>query len=590
MAVTATSAVIAILASGAFASATPDSLTTVAERSGFQRTGRYDEVIALSRAFEKAYPKTVRVLEFGRTPEGRPMLALIASRSGALTASDAQKRGLPVLLIQGGIHSGEIDGKDAGFLALREALENRAAKGSLDKQVLIFVPVFNVDGHERFRSWNRPNQRGPEEMGWRTTAQNFNLNRDYVKADTVEMQAMLRLLNEWDPLVYVDLHVTDGAKFEHDISVQVDPLRVGDPELQKIGGAFRDAMIADLAAQGSLPLPFYPSFVSKDDPASGFADNVAQPRFSNGYFQLRNRFGMLVETHSWKDYPTRVRITRNTIVSALNQIAEHGADWLKIAHEADGRAAQIGGQNVPLDFAVTDKSRTVDFRGYEYTRTPSDISGAMMVRYDETKPQIWKLPLRDELKTTVTVAAPMGGYLVPVAYASWMTAKLRQQGIEFRVLNSGLSNAAVEVFRVEKTKLAAESFENHQMLAVDGEWKPETRDLLPGALFVPIAQTKARLAIAMLEPRAPDSLLSWGEFNNAFELKEYMEDYVAEEVARQQLASDPALNAEFQKKLRDDPEFAKSPTARLQFFARRHPSWDERLNLYPILRTAAVPK
>ena len=94
-------------------------------------------------------------------------------------------------LIQGGIHAGEIDGKDAGFLALREALDGKAAPGALDRQVLVFVPVFNVDGHERFGRWNRPNQRGPEEMGWRTTAQNLNLNRDYVKADAPEMQAML---------------------------------------------------------------------------------------------------------------------------------------------------------------------------------------------------------------------------------------------------------------------------------------------------------------------------------------------------------------------------------------------------------------
>src|SRR5262245_28530093 len=313
-------------------------LATISEQSGFQKTGRYDEVIALCAAFEKAYPKLVRSIEFGRTPEGRPMMALVVSGTGCLTADEARKQNLPVLLIQGGIHAGEIDGKDAGFLALREALEDRAAKGSLDKLVWIFVPVFNIDGHERFGRWNRPNQRGPEEMGWRTTAQNLNLNRDYMKADAPEMQAMLRLVNEWDPLAYIDLHVTDGAKFEHDISIQVEPLHAGDGELATAGLRFRDAVIADLAGQGSLPTPFYPSFAGREDPASGVVDHVSPPRFSHGYFQLRNRFGMLVETHSWKDYPTRVRITRNTIISLLSQIAAHGAQWLKTAHEADARA------------------------------------------------------------------------------------------------------------------------------------------------------------------------------------------------------------------------------------------------------------
>jgi murein tripeptide amidase MpaA len=135
-------------------------LATVSERSGFQHTGRYDEVIKLCADFQKAYPKDVKCIEFGRTPEGRPMLALVATRTGAMTPAAAMKKGVPVTLIQGGIHAGEIDGKDAGFLALREVLENRLAKGALDKQVLLFVPVFNVDGHERFAKWNRPNQRG----------------------------------------------------------------------------------------------------------------------------------------------------------------------------------------------------------------------------------------------------------------------------------------------------------------------------------------------------------------------------------------------------------------------------------------------
>jgi hypothetical protein len=168
---------------------------------------------------------------------------------------------------------------------------------------MLFVPVFNVDGHERFAAWNRPNQRGPAEMGWRTTGQNFNLNRDYMKADAPEMQHMLDLVNTWDPLFYVDLHVTDGAQFRHDISVQVEPKFAGDADLQAIGRKFQNGVLEDLRQGGSLPLPYYPSFIENDNPASGFADGVSTPRFSTGYFLLRNRFGVLVETHSWKTYP-----------------------------------------------------------------------------------------------------------------------------------------------------------------------------------------------------------------------------------------------------------------------------------------------
>jgi hypothetical protein len=582
-------ALAALLAFSASAIAADPALTTLSERSGFLKTGRYDEVIALCDAFAKRYPAAVRCGTFGTTPEGRPMKLLVVSKTGAFTPEAAKAKHLPVLLVQGGIHAGEIDGKDAGFLALRQALDGEAASGDLDKLVLLFVPVFNVDGHERFGAWNRPNQRGPEEMGWRTTAQNYNLNRDYVKADAPEMQAMLALVNAWDPLAYIDLHVTDGAKFQHDVSIQVEPLHAGDAELRKAGVALRDGLIERLDAQGSMALPFYPSFVENDDPASGFVDGVATPRFSTGYFQLRNRFGMLIETHSWKDYRTRVRITRNAIVALLDLVATHGAQWLHTAHEADVRAEKLAGTQVPLDWKAGDRVHTIDFQGYAYTRTPSEISGALMTHYDESKPETWHLPMRDDVQPDHVATAPGAGYLVPAAHAAWVGAKLRQHGIRFDTLAKPMTAARVEAFRADSAEFAGTSFEGHQRLAVTGTWKPEAHDVGIGALFVPIAQPESRLVMALLEPQAPDSLLGWGEFNNAFEQKEYMEAYVAEEVARDMLAKDPALKAEFEQRVKADPGFAKDPQARLDFFHRRHASYDQRLRLYPVLRTASAP-
>jgi hypothetical protein len=564
-------------------------LTTSAERSGFIKTGRYDEVIALCEAFEKNYPRAVRCFDFGTTPEGRPMKALAVSESGMLTPEAARTHGLPVLLVQGGIHAGEIDGKDAGFLALRQLLDGEVAKGALDKQVLLFVPVFNVDGHERFGAWNRPNQRGPEQMGWRVTAQNYNLNRDYAKADAPEMQAMLRLVDAWDPIAYVDLHVTDGAQFEHDVSIQVEPVHAGDDELRKAGRAMRDAVITRLAGQGALPLPFYPSFAESDNPQSGFVDGVSPPRFSTGYFQLRNRFGMLVETHSWREYAHRVKLTRDTVLAMVELNARQGQDWMRIAKDADARAAKLAGESVALAYDASDKVRTIDFRGYEYTRTPSDISGALMTRYDETRPQIWTVPLRDDVRAALSVAAPKAGYLVPVAHAPWVGAKLKQHGIDYRIVDHAMPAVAAEVFRADKATFASGSVEGHQRLVLEGTWKPEPRDVDAGALFVPIAQPKARLVMALLEPQAPDAIAAWGGFNNHFEQKEYMEAYVAEDVAREMLANDPALKAAFEKRLKDDAAFAKNPFERLQFFARRHESWDERYNLYPVLRTDVAP-
>jgi hypothetical protein len=564
-------------------------LLTVAEQSGYQRTGRYGEVETLCAAFARAWPARVRCVEFGRTPENRIMRALVVSDDGTFDAATARQRNRPVVLMQGGIHAGEIDGKDAGFLALREMLDGKAAPGALARATLVFVPVFNVDGHERFGRWNRPNQRGPEEMGWRTTAQNLNLNRDYVKADAPEMQAMLRLLGEWDPVLLADLHVTDGAEFEHDVSIGVTPTLAGDDELRQTAVGFRDELLRRLTAHGSLPVDFYPAFVRDDDPSSGFAVTITQTRFSQQYWATRNRLGVLVETHSWKDYATRVGVTRNAIVAMMELAAERGAAWIAAARGADERAARIGGSPVPLTFENGEHVRTIDFRGYAYTRQPSPLSGAMVVRYDPSRPEIWRIPLRDEIRPAATVVAPRGGYLVPLAYVPWVRDKLSLHGIEARIVGRSAGPVAVQTFRAVKASMTPGTFEGRTVTTLEGDWADDMREVPAGSLYVPIAQPKSHLVMTLFEPKEPDSLVSWGFFNTAFERKEYMEAYVAEQVGAELLKTDAAVKREFERRLHDDPAFARSPAARLDFFYQRHPSWDERVNLYPVYRIDRAP-
>jgi len=571
---------------------TGENLTTLAEESGFRSTGRIDEVERLCEAFTRAWPQTVRVLEFGRSAEGRPMFALLASR--------ADPRTVPLLMLQAGIHPGESDGKDAGFIALRELLSGAAAASALDRTAILFVPAFNVDGHERFGCWNRPNQNGPEETGWRTTAQNLNLNRDYTKADAPEMRALLALVRDWDPLVCADLHVTDGADFEPDISLQAEPVNQGDPQLQPYGRELRDALIAKLAAQGSLPLPFYPDFARTDDPASGFVLTVYSPRFSTGYFPQRNRFTVLVETHSWKDYATRVRVMRNTIVGLAELVSAHGAGWLEKARQADTAAARIGGSDVTLDYAsgwreppkagsaanapAATGAETVEFRGYAYTRKPSPVSGALVTMYDPTTPQIWRVPFRHQVEASLVVKAPLGGYVVPAGYAQEIGAKLALHAIAFESVGTRIEGVRVEVFRATRVKFSRAPFEGRMRAKLEGAWARETQAISVGALFVPIAQSGARLLMALLEPQAPDSFAAWGFFNACFEQKEHIEPYVAEQIAREMLEKNLRLQAEFTRKLLADPGFAADPSARLEYFLRRHASWDASYNLYPVIR------
>lgn len=562
-------------------------LTTVAELSGWTKTGHYDEVERLCADFPKRYPGKVKCERFGTTPLGRPMLSLVASADGTLTPEAAAKKSRPVVFLQGGIHAGEIDGKDAGFWLLREAIEGRAAKGALAKVTLVFVPVFNVDGHERFGANQRPNQRGPEEMGWRVTSQNLNLNRDYMKADAPEMQAMLTALHRWSPVLYGDLHVTDGAKFQHDVSVCFEPRRVGAESMKPFGRTLELALRDRLTAEGHLPVFFYPAFDDSDDPASGFTVGWTPPRFGNAYWSLNHRFGVLVETHSWRPYAHRVKSTYDVCEVLLEEAAAHGADWLAAAKQADAAAKLLAGQRVTLTWEATKHSEPVPFLAYEYTRTKSDVSGKFWVQWDERKPSTLQLPLRDELQVALEVTAPKAGYLVSASAAPALAPRLRAHGVQFIELKKPLTSLAIERFKATSFTHRAGSYEGRLTTRMTGEWRPATESFTGGALFVPIAQPAAELVLHLFEPVAPDSFAAWGFFNAHLEQKEYLEDYLPEAFAREQL-SDPAVKAAFDAKLKDEA-FAKNPDARLQFFAERHPSADALQGVLPISRVDVTP-
>ncbi len=556
--------------------------TTVAEQSGWQKTGRYDEVERLCDELPKRYANKVRCESFGTTPLGRRMLVFTASSD----LEALKKKPRPVVLLQGGIHAGEIDGKDAGFWLMRELLEGKGAV--LSKLTVAFVPVFNVDGHERMAPNNRPNQSGPAEMGWRVTSQNLNLNRDYAKADAPEMQAMLVLLGRLDPMLYVDLHVTDGAKFQPDVAVLIEPRHGGPEPLRKLGAELEAAVLKELEGQGHKPLGFYPSFAKEDDPTSGFAFGIPPPRLSHGYWNLKNRFVVLVETHSWKPYERRVKATYATCLSLVTHAADAAEPWAQAMRDADAADEQAAGKLVPLLWDNTEHKTTVDFPGYAYKREDSTVSGAKWIRYDDTKPEIWKVPLYDELQPVVSLKAPKGGYVVPPPYAATVGEKLKAHGFKVSVLDKPREKAIVESFRVVDAKFKAQPYEGRQTVQVRGEWKADQRDLPKGSLYVPAGQRGVALLMNLLEPICPDSLMSWGWFNAHLEQKEYMEAYVTEAVAREML-KDAQVKAAFEARLKADPAFAKSPDERLRFFYLRHPSWDERLNLYPIFRVDAAP-
>lgn len=577
------------LACAGLASAEPDkTLRTTAEATRYDTTGRYAEAVALCDALQATHAGRARCDRFGTSPEGRPMVALVASADGVLDPVSARAKGRPSIVLQGGIHAGEIDGKDAGFEVVREALAGGAGREGLASTTLVFIPVLNVDGHERFGPCKRPQQRGPRDCGWRTTAQNLNLNRDFTKAEAPETQALLALLDAWDPVVYVDLHVTDGAKFRHDISLVVTPDVPGSP-LRPAALRLRDELLERLSRAGHLPVGFYPAFRQDNEPSSGIAAGTAGPLMSHAYWGWRDRIGLLVETHSWRTYAERVRATRVLLTSLLEIAARDAGEWQAAVRAADDAARTTPGSDVALDYETGKDSTTIDFLGYAYERSLSSVSGSERVRYDETRPEVRKVPLFGTIVPSRTVRAPGAGYVVPPAHATWVKAKLDRHGFETRALAAPRANAPVEVWRAREATFDARPYEGRMGVLARGDWKPSQRDLAAGSLFVPVAQPGARLLVHLLEPEASESLVTWGFFNAIFEQKEYMESYVAEEAAEEMLRADPALRQEFDQALASDAEFAKDPRRRLDFFYRRHPAWDDRKDEYPVVRVDRVP-
>ncbi len=199
----------------------PTDWLTYYEKSGNLATDRYAGSMAFTAQLDK-FSSQINVFSFGVSPEGRSLDCLIYDIDGLTKASEIRARGRIILLVQACIHPGESEGKDAMFMLLRDLVVHKQNQELFKHVSLLFIPIFNVDGHERFSAWGRINQNGPTEMGWRTTAQNLNLNRDYLKADAPEMQAWLRLYHQWQPDFFIDTHTSDGADYQYVITYALE--------------------------------------------------------------------------------------------------------------------------------------------------------------------------------------------------------------------------------------------------------------------------------------------------------------------------------------------------------------------------------
>lgn len=561
----------------------PPEWKTYAEQTDYRQTPRYAETVAFAQRLDKA-SDLIRYQSFGKSGEGRDLPVLIAAANKDFTPEKARKSGKAVILIQACIHAGESDGKDAGFALLRDIAVTKTRADLLKDTIVLFIPIYNADGHENFNRFNRINQNGPDEMGFRATSSNLNLNRDYMKADAPETRAFLKLWNDWKPDFFIDCHTTDGADFQYNLTYEfAHHAEISRFVKDWMNEHFEKTIVAKAEKEGNL-LTHYLQFDGREV-TRGIQTFIPTPRFATGYTPLRNRAGLLIETHSLKNYRSRVRATYDVLRYTIAEIGAHKTSLFEANRKADQETVERGktydaNRRFPLRQELTDRAVPFDFKGVEYRLEDSEISGTTRIIYG-TKPLNIQIPKFDEARISAHVAPPLY-YIVPPQWTQAIEV-LQAHGIALRRLSQPLT-VEVESYRFTEPKWATASFENRITLGAKANLIKETRTFPADSVVVPLAQESANVAVHLLEPNSPDSLLYWGFFNAIFEQKEYGEGYVLEKLAREMLAQDANLRREFEEKLKDE-RFAKNPFARLSFFYERSTYFtNQRIGVYPIGR------
>ncbi len=559
----------------------PDRWITRFEASGGTETPRYDETVAFCQKLATSSP-AITWSTFGKSAQGRDLPLLIIDRDGLNDPGAIRQRGRIIVLIQACIHAGEPDGKDAGLMLIRDLTIKNKRADLLNDLSILFIPIFNTDGHERFGPFNRINQNGPKEMGWRTTANNLNLNRDFLKADAPEMRAWLRMFDKWLPEFFIDTHTTDGADYQYTLTYLMEVYGEMDPGLTHwASGIFIPELTSRLDPSGNFMFP-YVDFRNWHDPRSGLVTEVAPPMLSQGYVALRNRPGILLETHMLKPYFKRVNATYQCILTTLEILAKQREELKNLVDRADAFTCSEHFLKQPftLQFeTLMNDSTMVDFKGIRYEVIKSPLSNGNWFQYGNT-PVIYRLPYFHKTRPLVQVQLPHA-YIIPAEWSE-IIEKLAIHGIRMIPLKKDTS-VSVLTCRFKDPKWQATSYEGHHpMTHIEYDEFTENRWFPKGSMIVEIRQQAGRVIPQLLEPRGDGSLVYWGFFDGVMEQKEYGESYVIEKMAAEMLDRDPGLRLEFERKKEADSTFARNPQQILNWFYNQSPYSDSRKGIYPV--------
>ncbi len=525
-------------------------------------TPTYDEVIEMYRLLDKTYENAV-LLEKGKTDSGKPLHLFVINNEPVFDPLKIKEQGKSVLLINNGIHPGEPEGIDASLLFSDDILRNKdGLAGILKNTVILIIPVYNIGGHLNRSAYNRSGQTTPYETGFRGNAKNLDLNRDFVKADSQNALSFYQIFNEWNPDVFLDTHTTNGSDHQYSITlISPSPARFPKVLQDYIQDEFIPALYEGMK-EGEYELIPYVDFIF-DDPRKGMSLFQGSPRFSNEFATMFNCIGMVTENQIYKAFPDRVQSCYQ-FINVLARYTSENSETIR-SKRAQGISESMSIIDFPVSYKLdTTTYRWIEFKGYEAVKNQiSPVTGLERFGYDSSKPYTDTIKYYDHWIPVETVKVPEF-YIIPQGYTA-VRKRLDLLGIQYSTLTEdSVINVTVDYiddFSSPPRPYNGHYFHNH--VTTQSEKQPV--QYYAGDLVIPVRQEKIKYILEVLEPKAEDSFFRWNFFDNILDQREYFSSYGFEENASKYLNEHPAFKAEFDKKRKEDPEFAKNHRAQLAY-------------------------
>ena len=555
--------------------------TTRFETSKGTETPTYDEVVSYYKKLAETYP-TIVMYKMGMTDSGEPLHLVVFNPNRKvdtrLETEFSKTDNKNILLINNGIHPGESDGIDASMLLLRDFAQGKIA--TPENTIIAVIPVYNIGGALNRNSGSRTNQNGPIEYGFRGNAQNFDLNRDFIKADSKNAKAFAEIFHLVNPDMFIDNHVSNGADYQYTLTHLFT-------QHNKLGGELGTYLhtsfmpqLEDSLVQKKWDITPYVNLFNRT-PETGFSQFMDYPRYSTGYTTLYNTLGMMVETHMLKPYKQRVEGTYELMRSFIN-IAENDASKIKELRKNSFNNFTTG-NSYPITWTIdSSKTATLQFKGYEGTMEPSNITGASRLKYHRDQPFTKPVIYYNEFKAVESIKIP-SAYIIPKGYWNVIDQLKNNQITLTEVKKDTLISA--EVYKIKNYETFNNPYEGHYPhYNTQVETFEEEVSVKKGDFMVSTQQPGIRYLLETLEPMAVDSFFNWNYFDTILQQKEGFSPYVWEDLAEAFLNEHPEIKAEFEIKKSNEPNFAANWFAQLDWIHKQSSNYEKSHLRYPIVR------